>query len=99
MLILPLDPNHFAPTDVRSENAQLVMRLRTSISLETMKRALESKKDLAVAQKEARTKTKLTNEKLASVRKLEEEIKTLKAAVGALTQEKQTLEEKVTQLT
>nr|XP_040258393.1 GRIP domain-containing protein C119.12-like [Aegilops tauschii subsp. strangulata] len=50
---------------------------------ETMKRALESKKDLAVAQKEARTKTKLTNEKLASVRKLEEEIKDVKAAVAA----------------
>nr|XP_020155596.1 nucleolin-like [Aegilops tauschii subsp. strangulata] len=52
--------------DVRSENTQLVTRLRTSISLETMKQALESKdKDLALAQKEAKTKTKLADEKLA----------------------------------
>ena len=65
-----------------------------------MKQALENKdKDLALAQKEARNKTKLANEKLASVDKLEEEIKNLKSAVGTFTQEKQALEEKVTQLT
>ena len=40
-------------------------------------------KDLSLAQKEARTKTKLAGEKLASVGKLEEEIKDLKAAVAA----------------
>ena len=62
------------------------MRLRTSISLETMKQALENKdKDLALAQKEARTKTKLTEEKMASVGKLEEGMKALKADAAAAT--------------
>ena len=76
------------------------MRLGTSISLETMKQALENKdKDLALARKEARTKTKLADQKLASVGKLEDEIKDLKAIVRVFTQEKQVLEEKVTQLT
>nr|XP_045088705.1 uncharacterized protein LOC120973634 [Aegilops tauschii subsp. strangulata]XP_045088706.1 uncharacterized protein LOC120973634 [Aegilops tauschii subsp. strangulata] len=82
-----------------------------------MKQALENKdKELAMAQKEAKTKTKLVDEKLASVSKLEKEIETLKAAAAAkgesaewekkctgqaavFEQEKQTLEEKVTQLT
>ena len=64
MLFFPLDPNHFALIDVRSKNAQLIMRLETSISLKTMNHALESK-DLALAQKEARTKEKLADEKLA----------------------------------
>ena len=93
----PFDPNHFAPTDVRNENTQLVMRLGTSISLETMKQALENKdKDLAMAQKEARTKTKLADEKLGSVGKLEDEIKDLKAIISVSTQEKAKLEEKLT---
>ena len=50
ILFFPFDSSHSAPTDVRSENTQLVMRLRTSISLETMKHALENKdKDQALA--------------------------------------------------
>ena len=49
-MLFPFDLNHFAPTDVCSENAQLAMSLKTSISLETMKQALENKdKDLALA--------------------------------------------------
>jgi hypothetical protein len=60
------------------------MTLRTSISLETMKQALEDKdKELALAQKEARSKTKAAEEKLASVSKLEEEVRTLIAAAEA----------------
>ena len=47
-----------------------------------MQHALEDKdKQLALAQQEARTKTKTAEEKLAAVGKLEE-IKTLKAVVG-----------------
>ena len=88
------DPRHSASTDVRRENAQLIIRPGTSISLETMKQVLEYKdEDMVLAQREARTKAKLANEKLASVSWLEEETKNLKANVGAFTQEKQTLEE------
>jgi hypothetical protein len=48
-----------------------------------MNQALEDKdKQLALAQKEAKTKTKLAEEKLAWVGKMEEVIKTLKAATG-----------------
>ena len=48
-----------------------------------MKEALEQKDlDLAAAQKEAREKTKLADEKLASVGKLEDENATLKTAVS-----------------
>ena len=50
ILFFPFGPYHFSLADVRRENTQLVMRLRTSISLETMKRALENKhKELALA--------------------------------------------------
>nr|XP_045089398.1 sarcolemmal membrane-associated protein-like [Aegilops tauschii subsp. strangulata] len=73
-------------------------------------------KMLALAQKEARIKTKTAEEELASVGKLEEEIKTLKASTevakgeasewekkckdqsSVFEQEKNSLEEKVTQL-
>ena len=66
ILFLPFDPNHFALTNFRSEKTQPVMTLWTSISLETMKQELENKdKDLALAQKEAKDKTKLADEKLA----------------------------------
>ena len=48
-----------------------------------MKEALEQKDlDLAAAQKEAREKTKLADEKLASVGKLEDKNATLKTAVS-----------------
>ena len=48
-----------------------------------MKEALEQKDlDLAAAQKEAREKTKLADEKLALVGKLEDENATLKTAVS-----------------
>ena len=47
-----------------------------------MKEALEKKDlDLAAAQKEAREKTKLADQKLASVGKLEEDNATLKTAI------------------
>jgi flagellar biosynthesis GTPase FlhF len=49
-VIFSFDPSQFTSTDVRGENAQLVMRLMTSISLDTMKQALEKKdKELALA--------------------------------------------------
>ena len=93
-MFFPLDPNHFAPTDVRSKNAQLVKRLRTSISLETMKHALENKdRELVLAQKEARTKTKLAEKKLALIDKLEEEIKALKASTASTAADNEGVEE------
>ena len=68
---------------MRSENRQLQSRLKSVVSLERMKEALEHKDlDLAAAQKEAREKTKLADEKLASVGKLEDENATLKTAVS-----------------
>ena len=59
---------------MHSENRQLQSRLKSVVSLERMKEALEQKDlDLAAAQKEAREKMKLVDQKLASVGKLEEE--------------------------
>ena len=68
---------------MHSENRQLQSHLKSVVSLERMKEALEQKDmDLAAAQKEAREKTKLADEKLASVGKLEDENATLKTAVS-----------------
>ena len=68
---------------MRSENRQLQSRLKSVVSLERMKEALEKKDlDLAAAQKEAREKTKLADQKLASVGKLEDENAKLKTAVS-----------------
>ena len=59
---------------MRSENRQLQSRLKSVVSLERMKEALEQKDlDLAAAQKEAREKSKLADQKLASVSKMEEQ--------------------------
>ena len=53
------EPNEFTQEDVRSENHQLQSRLKSVVSLERMKEALEQMDlDLAAAQKEAREKTK-----------------------------------------
>ena len=68
---------------MRSENRQLQARLKSVVSLERMKEALEQKDlDLAAAQKEAREKTKLADQKLALVGKLEEENAKLKTAIS-----------------
>ena len=68
---------------MRSENRQVQSCLKSVVSLERMKEALEQKDlDLAAAQKEAREKTKLADEKLASVGKLDDENATLKMAVS-----------------
>ena len=74
--------------DVHSENRQLQARLKNVVSLVTMKQALERKdNELAGAQKVAREKTEATEEKLASVGKLEEENANLKAALDAANKE------------
>ena len=58
---------------MRSENRQLQAHLKSVVSLEKMKEALEKKDlDRAAAQKEAREKIVLADKKLASVSKLEE---------------------------
>ena len=68
---------------MRSENRQLQARLKSVVSLERMKEALEKKDmDLAAAQKEAREKTTLADQKLASVGKLVDENSNLKIAVS-----------------
>ena len=73
---------------MRSENRQLQSRLKSVVSLERMKEALEQKDlDLAAAQKEAREKMKLADEKLAWVSKLEEENAKLKVAISDANQE------------
>ena len=73
---------------MRSENRQLQSRLKSVVSLERMKEALEKKDlDLAAAQKEAREKKKLADQKLASVGKLEEENAKLKTAILDANQE------------
>ena len=73
---------------MRSENRQIQSRLKSVVSLERMKEALEKKDlDLAAAQKEAREKTKLADQKLASVGKLEEENAKLKATISEANQE------------
>ena len=77
------EPSDFTQADVRSENRQLQSRLKSVVSLERMKEPLEQKDlDLAAAQKEAREKTKLADQKLASVGKLEEENAKLKTAIS-----------------
>lgn len=79
------DPNELALADVHSENAQLVKRLRTAISLETMKQALEDKDTkLAEAWKNANAKTKAAEDSLKVVSDLKEENKTLKAATEVM---------------
>ena len=56
------EPSDFTQADVRSENRQLQARLKSVVSLERMKEALEKKDlDLAAAQKEAREKTTLAD--------------------------------------
>ena len=68
---------------MRSENRQLQARLKSVVSLERMKEALEKKdQDLAAAQKEARDKMTLAEQKLASIGKLEEENTKLKTAIS-----------------
>ena len=68
---------------MHSENRQLQSRLKSVVSLERMKEALEQKDlDLAAAQKEAREKTKLADQKMASVGKLEDEKAKLKTDVS-----------------
>ena len=68
---------------MRSENRQLQSHLKSVVSLERMKEALEQKDlDLAAAQKEACEKTKLADQKLTSVGKLEEENTKLKTAIS-----------------
>ena len=60
---------------MRSENRQLQSRLKSVVSLERMKEALEKKdSDLTAAQKEAQDKTVLADQKLASVGALEGEV-------------------------
>ena len=76
------------------------------IFAEKLRDALKKKDlDLAEMQKEALEKTKLTNEKLASITKLEEENTNLKAALDAANQEisrlksdKTTLNDKASEL-
>ena len=73
---------------MHSENRQLQARLKSVVSLERMKEALEKKDlDLAAAHKEAREKMKLADQKLASVGKLEEENAKLKTAISEANQE------------
>ena len=73
---------------MRSEDRQLQARVKSVISLEKMKEALEKKDlDLSVAQKEAREKAKLADQKLASVGKLEEENAKLKTAISEANRE------------
>ena len=65
-----------------------------------MKEALEQKDlDLAAAQKEAREKTKLANQKLASVSKLEEENTKLKTAISDANREVEQLKKDKENLT
>ena len=85
---------------MRSENRQLQSRLKSVVSLERMKEALEKKDlDLAAAQKEAREKTKLADQKLASVGKLEEENAKLKTAISDANREVEQLKKDKENLT
>ena len=71
-----------------SVNRQLQARLKSVVSLERMKEALEKKDlDLAAAQKEACENMMLADQKLASVGKLEEENAKLKTAILEANQE------------
>ena len=83
-----------------SENRQLQSRLKSVVSLERMKEALEQKDlDLEAAQKEAHEKTKLANQKLASVSKLEEENAKLKIAISDANREVEQLKKDKENLT
>ena len=85
---------------MRSENRQLQSRLKSVVSLERMKEALEQKDlDLAAAQKEAREKTKLADQKLVSVSKLEEENAKLKTAISEANREVEQLKKDKENLT
>ena len=85
---------------MRSENRQLQSLLKSVVSLERMKEALEQKDlDLAAAQKEAHEKTKLADQKLASVSKLEEENAKLKTAVSDANREEEPLKKDKENLT
>ena len=85
---------------MRSENRQLQARLKSVVSLERMKEALEKKdQDLAAAQKEAHEKTTLADKKLASVGKLEEENAKLKTAISEANQEVEQLKKDKENLT
>ena len=85
---------------MHSENRQLQSRLKSVVSLERMKEALEQKDlDLAAAQKEACEKTKLADQKLASVGKLEEENAKLKTAISDANREVEKLKKDKENLT
>ena len=94
------EPSDFTQADVRSENSQLQARLKSVVSLERMKEALE-KKDLVLAatQKEAREKTSLADKKLASVGKLEEKNTKLKTAISEANREVEKLKKDKENLT
>ena len=85
---------------MHSENRQLQSRLKSVVSLERMKEALEQKDlDLAAAQNEAREKMKLADQKLASVSKLEEENAKLKTAISDANREVEQLKKDKENLT
>ena len=85
---------------MRSENRQLQARLKSVVSLEKIKEALEKKDlDLAAAQKEAREKTMLADKKLASFSKLEEENSKLKTVVSEANREVEQLKKDKVNLT
>ena len=85
---------------MHSENRQLQARLKSVVSLERMKEALEKKdQDLAAAQKEAREKTTLAEQKLALVGKLEEENTKLKTAISETNREVEQLKKDKENLT
>ena len=85
---------------MRSENRQLQARLKSVVYLERMKEALEKKDpDLAASQKEAREKTTLAEQKMASVGKLEEENTKLKTAILEANREVEQLKKDMENLT
>ena len=85
---------------MHSENRQLQAHLKSVVSLEKMKEALEKKDlDLAAAQKEAREKTTLADKKLASVGKLEEENSKLKTTISEANREVEKLKKDKKNLT
>ena len=94
------EPSDFTQADVRSENRQLQARLKSVVSLERMKEALDKKdQDLAAAQKEGRDKTALAEQKLASVGQLEEENTKLKTAISEANREVEQLKKDKENLT
>ena len=85
---------------MRSENRQIQYRLKSVVYLERMKEALEQKDlDLAAAQKEACEKTKLADQKLASVGKLEDENVKFKTAFSDANREVEQLRKNKENLT